>query len=643
MPDFNPQSATVADLIERLAAAEDDSDKDELDNPIYIPSLQREFCWSHTQIEKLFDSLLRGLPLGSLLLWEVSGSTAADEATYQFIKHYAEESAYPTQRKYENDGRYVRNKSKQLTNSDKIPDQYTFALDGQQRLTSFLIGLRGTHYRYKGQKYKTKLHSYTERELYLNLLSSPSEYDTTESDLRYEFKFKTSGGQRTSGDNFWWPVTKLWKLDNINTVINNLQAEVAESPQEERSIEANLSRLYEAVYEDTHLIVEHVTEMHSEIALDLFVRRNDGGETLSNSDIAFSQMSVYWTLEDDDPKEAIESYVDDLEADWGTYGFGFSKGFIIRSLLMLTGDTPPSFRREYLIPNNIEKLEDIWVDEAYKQAMSEAFRLVTDELGVGRKCLTSNNAMLPILYYCYLTLTDTDRSRVDPPKEILNRMEYWLSVTVCNNLFTLGSDTVLRRAQDYITEGSFPVLDIVSEFEGRGIQLKLTEDRLETLVEETDYHSGSVKHYLLTRATRDSRISGELVEVGDDASSQIQVDHIYPQNKLNPDEDSELEERGLESVDRDNRHQLGNLQLIPENQSKGETDPADWLRQSSADEDGLKSLANIHCLPWIESGEYTYNRFGEFWGEREDLLLTRLESELTLYDDLAADTVTVMT
>ncbi|ELZ06169.1 hypothetical protein C482_00065 [Natrialba chahannaoensis JCM 10990] len=639
---FTPQSKSVADLVERLAADENDSTKTELDNPIYIPSLQREFCWSHTQIEKLFDSLLRGLPLGSLLLWKVSGSTAADEASYKFIKHYAEESAYPTQKKYEKDDRYVRNKSKQLTNSDKIPDQYTFALDGQQRLTSFLIGLRGTHYRYKGQKYRTKLHSYTERKLYLNLLSYPSEYDTTESDLRYEFKFRTSGGQRTSAGNFWWPVTKLWELDNINTEINNLQAEVAESPQEEHAIESNLSRLYEAIYEDDHLVIEHVTEMESEIALHLFVRRNDGGESLSNSDIAFSQMSVYWTLEDDDPKEAIESYVDDLEADWGTYGFGFSKGFIIRSLLMLTGDTSPSFRREYLIPNNIEKLEDIWVDEAYKQAMSEAFRLVTDELGLGRKCLTSNNAMLPILYYCYLTLTDTDRSCVNPSKEILDRMEYWLSVTVCNNLFTLGSDTVLRRAQDYITEDSFPVLDIVGEFEGRGIQLKLTEDRLETLVEETDYHSGSVKHFLLTRATQDSRISGELVEVGDNATSQIQVDHIYPQNKLNPDEDSELEKRDLESTDQDNRHQLGNLQLIPENQSKGDTDPADWLQEVSTDRKGLETLAEIHCLPWLVSKRYTYDRFGEFWNEREDLLLDRLKSELTLYDDLATDTVPVM-
>jgi hypothetical protein len=212
-------------------------------------------------------------------------------------------------------------------------------------------------------------------------------------------------------------------------------------------------------------------------------------------------------------------------------------------------------------------------------------------------------------------------------------MEYWLSVTACNNLFTLGSDTVLRRAQDYITEDSFPVLDIIGEFEGRGIQLEFSQDRLETLVEETDYNSGTVKHFLLTKAARDSRISGELVEVGDDATSQMQVDHVYPQNKLNPDDESELEERGITSEDRDNRHQLGNLQLIPENQSKGDSDPIEWLRKAS-DDDGMELLSEIHCLPWTDPEMYTYARFREFWEEREEMLFRRLCEVLTFRSDL---------
>lgn len=633
MPKFTPQSVSVADLVSRVA-----TDEDAPNEPVYIPSLQREFCWSHTQIEELFDSLLRGLPIGSLLLWEVSGDTASEEATYRFIKHYVEESAYPTERKYENDGRHVRNKSKQLTDSDAIPDTYTFALDGQQRLTSFLIGLRGTYYRYKGQKYKTKLHSYSERQLYLNVLASPSDYDATDTELRYQFKFRSSGENRTSGGDYWWPVHNIWGVDRVDGIVRALKDDVAESAREERAIEANLVRLHEAIYDDDHLLVEHVSEMDSEVALELFVRRNDGGETLSNSDIAFSQMTVYWTSEDQDPKHAIESYVDKLERDWGNYGFGFSKGFIIRSLLMLS-DHPPSFRREYLIPENIKDLEAVWLDDAFKQATFEAYRLVTQELGLGRTCLTSNSAILPILYYCYLNLQATGDSRVDPPDRILDRMEYWLSVTVCNNLFTLGSDTVLRRAQDYVGEDSFPVLDILEEFRGRGVQLELTEDRLETLVEETDYYSGSTKHFFLTKAYEDSRISGELVDRGDSAeTSQMQVDHIYPQNKLNPDEEAALHRRGLDSDDRENRHQLGNLQLIPENQAKGDTDPGDWLNTISGEGEHMDTVMAEHCLPWPEPDDYPYDRFSEFWTKREKLLLSRLKAALTLHHDLASDT-----
>jgi len=632
--EFAPKSATVADLVARLA-----TDEENPVDPIYIPSLQREFCWSHSQIEELFDSLLRGLPLGALLFWHVTDETARTEATYRFIKHYAEESAYPTEKKYDRDERWVRNKSDQLTDEEQTPSGYTFALDGQQRLTSFLIGLRGTHYRHKSQQWKSQLDSYSERQLYLDILSDPKERDVSGEDLRYRFKFQTTGENRTDDDAYWWPVPRIWELDDIEGTIDELQESLANSPEEELAIERNLRRLYEAVHQDEHVVIEHVSDMESEVALDLFVRRNDGGEPLSNSDIAFSQMAVYWDSEGKDPKEAVESYVDELEQRFGKFGFGFGKGFIIRALLMLSGH-PPSFRRENLIPDNIRDLEEVWESDAFEDAMDEAYRLVTEELGLGSKCLTSNSAVLPIIYYCYQNLDGVATDTVAPSEPILNQMEYWLAITVCNNLFTIGSDTVLREAQTRIDPDSFPVLEILEKFRGRGIELRLDDDRLETLVEETDYHSGTVKHFLLTKSYPDSRISGILVnsDFAEETSegSQVQVDHIFPRNKL--DDGEELSERGLGEAEIEacqrNQHRLGNLQLIPENQAKSDDDPSEWLKAVGDDEGEIDAVVDEHCLPWGEEDQFRYDRFEEFCDEREKRLFTRLKSQLTLREDL---------
>src|SRR5664280_996933 len=55
-----------------------------------MPAIQREFVWGTDQIVRLFDSLLRGYPLGSFLFWEVVPATAQDYVFYDFLTDYHE-------------------------------------------------------------------------------------------------------------------------------------------------------------------------------------------------------------------------------------------------------------------------------------------------------------------------------------------------------------------------------------------------------------------------------------------------------------------------------------------------------------------------------------------------------------------------
>jgi len=46
-----------------------------------LPAIQREFVWSAEQICMLFDSLLRGYPIGSFLFWKVAPENCAGRST----------------------------------------------------------------------------------------------------------------------------------------------------------------------------------------------------------------------------------------------------------------------------------------------------------------------------------------------------------------------------------------------------------------------------------------------------------------------------------------------------------------------------------------------------------------------------------
>ena len=43
----------------------------QIDNEeVVLPAIQRDFVWSEEKIQKLMDSVLRGYPIGIVLMWE---------------------------------------------------------------------------------------------------------------------------------------------------------------------------------------------------------------------------------------------------------------------------------------------------------------------------------------------------------------------------------------------------------------------------------------------------------------------------------------------------------------------------------------------------------------------------------------------
>ena len=94
-----------------------------------LPAIQRKFTWSTSQIEVLFDSIMRGYPINTFMFWEVTDPDVKNNFRfYQFLEKYCE--------------RFGGNNPDFDT---KGHGNFHTVIDGQQRLTSLYIGLKGTY------------------------------------------------------------------------------------------------------------------------------------------------------------------------------------------------------------------------------------------------------------------------------------------------------------------------------------------------------------------------------------------------------------------------------------------------------------------------------------------------------------------
>ena len=170
-----------------------------------LPAIQREFVWNTYQIERLFDSLMRDYPISSFLFWKVKKNSIKNYQFYEFVREY-----------HERDNRH--NPKANIDGESGI----IAILDGQQRLTSLYIGLKGT-YAYKLPRKRWDNDSaFPKRKLCLNLVS-PSK----DGDLQYDFRFLTKKEYKQTDENHvWFAVGDILNLKEAVDVNEYLLARV---------------------------------------------------------------------------------------------------------------------------------------------------------------------------------------------------------------------------------------------------------------------------------------------------------------------------------------------------------------------------------------------------------------------------------
>ncbi|WEH91844.1 DUF262 domain-containing protein [Acinetobacter soli] len=314
---------TIKSLLDKVAEKE-----------YLLPAIQREFVWRPEQICKLFDSLLQGYPFGTFLFWKIKPENRTQYQFYQFMQDY-----------HERDNFHCKNIS-------ELPDrEFMAVLDGQQRITALNIGLRGSYAWKLNGKWWSNNDAFPVRYLYLNLLSKFNE----ETGSLFEFEFLTEDKATHLYDGqYWFRVGRIMEKEE-DILIDEVADDDRLTVEQRKDARSILRHLYRTIHDKDKISYYEESDQSLERVLNIFIRMNSGGTTLSYSDLLLSIAVAQWNKLD--AREEIHKLVDELNHIGD--GFNITKDLVLKAGLMLSDIGSVGFKVENFNKDNMLLLEKI--------------------------------------------------------------------------------------------------------------------------------------------------------------------------------------------------------------------------------------------------------------------------------------------
>ncbi|WP_373549317.1 DUF262 domain-containing protein [Haliscomenobacter sp.] len=529
----------------------------------WLPNIQRPFVWKEEQIEKLYDSILREYPIGTLLVWKNKNK----------IKH----------RKFIDnwiDGLNLLHFFVPINETPKM-----LVLDGQQRMQSLYIGLKG---------------SYNGKELYFNVLSGEAK---TPDDRKFLFKFyKESLG---------FPWVKFSTLVFPDKRTKEFKAEIRLlagkdlDNQADDRIEENIEIIRKTFCQDDNILYQEVDSIDRPSAyseddiVEIFIRANSGGTKLDKSDLLFSLLVSSW----DEANENMTTLLDELNKD----GYDFGRDFVLKTCLVLFEKGASYEVAKFRDGDTKQKIEENW------ERISNAIKDVKDFIK-GRtfiqndKALTSYLALIPLIYFRY----HYPEKWSSTPK-----INEYLVRTMLMGVFSGGPDGLIDKLVKKIKEDSgFVVSNVYGAIRDDNRTLELTLDNLLNL----SYTDRRI--HLLFNLWYDFNYTPAYNQ------NAPSIDHIFPQSILkkvkmmNP----ETGRKSLTQYPQPVRDQLANLMLLTKQENgagnKWDQSPERWFAGKD------QTYLDLHLIP-NNPDLWKLENFEQFLDARKQLILKKFDYLLT--------------
>jgi hypothetical protein len=279
------------------------------------------------------------------------------------------------------------------------------------------------------------------RKLYLNIVQRAPDNDDDEPGRVYEFKFLSKGEFEREQKN-WFPLGRILETKGAYELH---QLIASEGLQENKFAFEALSKLHTVVHIDRTINYYLVTKANAERALNVFLRVNSGGERLSLSDMLMSTAIAHWKVRD--ARKEIFGLVDQVRSK----GFFIDKDLILKACLYLySGDI--RYKISNFSESQVKRFEQHW--DSIQSTILSVFDLVR-EFGFDDVSLTSNNALLPIVYWVHhKELAQRIGSQVALRDE-RDAIRRWLHVVLLKQIFGAQADTILAAIRRAFFEGDF--------------------------------------------------------------------------------------------------------------------------------------------------------------------------------------------
>ncbi len=558
-------------------------------NEYLLPAFQRDFVWSAEQIEKLFDSLMKGFPISSMLFWKVKGETKTDFRFYKFLTNYIQ----------------YHKICNEAISTDHLNDFHAI-LDGQQRLTSLYIGLCGS-YAYKGymKRWDYSERNFPTKHLYLNL---SRKYSEEESDKEYIFEFidksisKESDLYKDNDGNLWFRAGKILALhQDYNYGID----EFSDDNNIDKESKRMLRHLDNVIHNQLNINYYEEDDQKPDKAVNIFVRINSGGTALTFSNILMSIAVA--NCKKIDARTEIKNLVDCIRSK----GFNISQDFVLKAFLYLYHKDVRSMITSFnfgfieLIENNWGKIRD---------SIISLFDLIRS-FGLNDYTMTSYNASLPILYYLHhKNIYDNFHQKIKNREECLV-IRKWLFSILLRRAFGASADSVLMQSRKAFTSDieQYYIFEDIISFPAKKInsEIKKFSDVGDDYIED------------LLKSQKDQRYTFSILAMLypnlDYRNNNFHQDHLHPAASFENLSQEDKDKYGWNVY-----NSILNLQMLDanENESKNAKSLVDWIKEQTNTNNKEKFFEN-HIIPDVD---LELDNFSEFIEERKKILIEKLRA-----------------
>lgn len=551
-----------------------------------IPAIQRKFVWSSYQIELLFDSIMRGYPINSFMFWEINTPELKNSFKfYQFLTEYRQFF-----------------KEDNIDIDTKGNKDFYAIIDGQQRLTSLYLGLKGSYaYKMPRKWWKDNEECLPTRRLYLNLISPVRD---EERQMKYDFKFLTDEESKFEDDNTkWYRINDILLWNDREAFWNYLFSN--DLFKDNKFARETITLLRSRIFEDE--LINYYLEDKQDIdqVLEIFIRTNSGGEPLSFSNLLMSYTTANWSKLD-----ARKSFADLIQQVYtiGKPNFIINADLILKTCLVLFKDNI-KFQVKNFDHSSVELFEQNWGN--INKSIVEAFKLI-ESWGFNDSNFRAKNAIIPIVYFIYHNgIQDiiNNKAKLNDVKPIIRQ---WLCLTLLKGVFGGQPDNVLTKIRRVLEKHkgdcTFPLDEIKNTFK---------EDATKNLSFSEEFIDG-----LLTTEKDQANCYTILALIYSHLNfdQEFHKDHLHPISYFNKLEQGNMtDEEYAFYKNPANYNSVLNLQLLNSslNESKLDTPLDQWVKVKNIDLDNQLIPKNVSL---------NVAHFKEFIIERRKELKQRLQS-----------------